>query len=72
MSEDRGDRRPVVEPVAYRVDDAAEALGISRSAIYELIRSNQLRTIKHGSRRLARSLASTSSSPLPWGTRHDV
>ena len=52
MSEERYERRPVVEPVAYRVDDAAEALGISRSAIYELIRSNQLRTIKHGSRRL--------------------
>lgn len=41
-----------VEPLAYRVDEAAEALRISRSAIYELIRSDQLRTIKHGSRRL--------------------
>jgi excisionase family DNA binding protein len=38
--------------VAYRVDEAAEALRISRDTIYELIRSGRLRTIKLGARRL--------------------
>lgn len=44
--------RPVVPAVLYRVDEAAEALRLSRSSIYELIRSGQLRTVKHGTRRL--------------------
>ncbi|WP_409141891.1 helix-turn-helix domain-containing protein [Cellulosimicrobium sp. RS] len=42
----------VVIPVVYRVEEAAEALRISRDSIYELIRSGRLRTIKVGSRRL--------------------
>ena len=42
----------VIPPVLYRVDEAAEALRISRSVIYELIRSGQLRTVKVGRRRL--------------------
>lgn len=37
-----------VVPVLYRVEEAAEALRISRSVIYELIRSEQLRTVKVG------------------------
>ena len=41
-----------VAPIAYRVDQAALALSLSRSAIYELIRSGRLRSIKQGSRRL--------------------
>jgi excisionase family DNA binding protein len=41
-----------VVPVVYRVEEAAEALRLSRSAIYELIRSGRLRTIKQGKRRL--------------------
>ena len=41
-----------VTPVLYRVDEAAEALRLSRSVIYELIRSGRLRTVKQGSRRL--------------------
>jgi excisionase family DNA binding protein len=44
-----------VEPVApllYRVEEAAEALRLSRSALYEVIRSGQLRTVKCGRRRL--------------------
>jgi excisionase family DNA binding protein len=41
-----------VEPVLYRVDEAAAALRLSRSSVYELIRSGQLRTVKHGRRRL--------------------
>ena len=41
-----------VPALAYRVGEAAEALRLSRSVIYELIRSGQLRTVKQGSRRL--------------------
>lgn len=37
-----------IAPVLYRVEEAAEALRVSRSVIYELIRSEQLRTIKVG------------------------
>lgn len=42
----------VVVPVLYTVDEACEALRMSRSVIYELIRSGRLRTIKEGKRRL--------------------
>lgn len=44
--------------VLYRVEEAAELLSVSRNRIYELIRSNQLRTVLVGkSRRVpARSL----------------
>lgn len=42
----------VVAPVLYRVEEAAEALRLSRSQIYELIRSGRLRTVKEGRRRL--------------------
>lgn len=45
-------KKAVIAPVLYRVDEAAEALRISRSVIYELIRSGQLRTVKVGRRRL--------------------
>lgn len=41
-----------VPPVVYRVDEAAVALRLSRSAIYELIRSGRLRSVKEGRRRL--------------------
>lgn len=41
-----------VPPVLYRVDEAADALRLSRSLIYELIRSGRLRTVKAGRRRL--------------------
>ena len=37
-----------VAPVLYRVDEAAQALRLSRSVIYELIRSGRLRTVKEG------------------------
>ena len=44
--------RAPVPAVLYRVDEAADALRLSRSALYELIRSGQLRTVKAGRRRL--------------------
>ena len=36
----------------YDVEEVAEALQLSRSALYELIRSGQLRSVKSGRRRL--------------------
>ncbi len=45
-------REREVQPVVYRVEEAAQALRLSRSVVYELIRSGKLRTVKHGSRRL--------------------
>jgi excisionase family DNA binding protein len=41
-----------IPPVLYRVDEAALALRLSRSVLYELIRSGRLRTVKVGRRRL--------------------
>lgn len=45
-------RESTVPAVMYRVEEAAQALRLSRSAVYELIRSGRLRSVKHGSRRL--------------------
>lgn len=42
----------VVPAVLYGVDEAAIALRLSRSLIYELIRSGRLRSVKQGRRRL--------------------
>ncbi|MQA87720.1 MAG: helix-turn-helix domain-containing protein [Streptosporangiales bacterium] len=39
------------------VDEAAERLRVSRWTLYNLIRSNQLRTVKIGRRRLVPSTA---------------
>ena len=44
--------RPPVPAVLYRVEEAADALRLSRSLLYELIRSGELRTVKAGRRRL--------------------
>lgn len=41
-----------VPAVLYGVDEAATALRLSRSLIYELIRSGRLRSVKQGRRRL--------------------
>ena len=41
-----------VPPVLYEVNEAAAALRLSRSHVYELIRSDQLRTVTVGRRRL--------------------
>ena len=48
----REERDVGVTPVLYRVDEAAEALRLSRSVVYELIRSGRLRSVKEGRRRL--------------------
>lgn len=44
--------RRSVPAVLYDVDEAAEALRLSRSTLYELIRSGRLRSVKSGRRRL--------------------
>jgi excisionase family DNA binding protein len=41
-----------VPAMLYGVEEAAAALRLSRSMLYELIRSGQLRTVKQGRRRL--------------------
>lgn len=41
-----------VTPLLYRVEEAAEALRLSRAMVYEIIRSGALRTVKIGTRRL--------------------
>ena len=41
-----------VPAVLYGVEEAAVALRLSRSVLYELIRAGQLRTVKQGRRRL--------------------
>lgn len=43
---------PVVIPVLYRVEEAAEALRLGRTVVYQLIRCGALRTVKVGTRRL--------------------
>ena len=48
-----------IAPVLYRVEEAAEALRLSRSVVYELIRSGRLRTVKEGRRRLVPVVALT-------------
>lgn len=46
------DMKREIPPLLYRVEEAAEALRMSRSVVYELIRSGRLRTVKEGRRRL--------------------
>lgn len=41
-----------VRPVAYNINDAAAALGISRRSIYMLISAGKLRKVKAGNRSL--------------------
>ena len=47
-----GERRSPVERLAYSPEEAAEALGISRHLVYDLLRTGQLRSRKAGNRRL--------------------
>ncbi len=46
--------RPLValEPVFLRLPDAMKVLGLSRSTIYELIRSGRLGSVREGASRL--------------------
>ncbi|SCG19734.1 transcriptional regulator, AlpA family [Micromonospora echinofusca] len=46
------DSPTLITPRVLRVEEAARALGIGRSLVYELIRSGRLRSFKVGSRRL--------------------
>lgn len=39
-------------PMLYRVDEACGLLALSRTVIYELIRSGRLRSVKQGRTRL--------------------
>jgi excisionase family DNA binding protein len=41
-----------IAPVLYRVEEAAAALRLGRTIVYELIRCGDLRTVKIGTRRL--------------------
>jgi excisionase family DNA binding protein len=41
-----------VPQLLYRVPDAMQALGLSRTVIYELIRSGRIRSVKQGRTRL--------------------
>ena len=42
----------MTEAVLYSVADAAAALGISRSAVWELLQSGEIASVKYGKRRL--------------------
>ena len=45
-------RRPLVEPLAYSVDRAAEISSVSKGSLYEEMRVGRLRSIKRCGRRL--------------------
>ena len=45
---------PPIEKLAYRVAEAAHALAISRSRLYELIGAGQIKILKDGGRTLIR------------------
>ena len=50
-----GDRRstpPLLQPLAYRVNDAIKVSGLSRSSIYKLIGEGKLRSVLVAGRRL--------------------
>jgi excisionase family DNA binding protein len=48
----------VTAPTAlYRIPDAMQALNLSRSKIYELIKAGRLRTVKEGRARLVPAAA---------------
>ncbi len=41
-----------IEPLGYRVNEAAKALGISRAFLYQLFASGKLRSVKVAGRRI--------------------
>lgn len=48
--QNEGGRRPLIRekpaPLAYRINDAAAAIGIGRTKIYELIAAGKLKAVK--------------------------
>lgn len=44
--------RTVIAPQLYRIPEAMRALSMSRSVIYELLRSGRLRSVRQGRARL--------------------
>lgn len=48
----RAAERVVIQPQLYRIPEAMRALSMSRSVIYELIRSGRLRSVREGRARL--------------------
>ncbi len=42
--------RPRPERLLYRVDEAAEAMGVGRSTVYEMVWRGELATVKIGKR----------------------
>jgi excisionase family DNA binding protein len=51
--------RKVADGYLLTIDEAAERLRVSRWSVYNLIRANQLRTVKIGRRRLVTPTALT-------------
>ncbi|MFC9243241.1 helix-turn-helix domain-containing protein [Streptomyces sp. NPDC057136] len=50
-------RTTEVSPALYRIPEAVRALGLSRSVVYDLIRTGRLRTVKEGRTRLVPAAA---------------
>ncbi|MDT0456805.1 helix-turn-helix domain-containing protein [Streptomyces sp. DSM 41527] len=49
----KSDRRTAeAAPVLYRIPQATRALGLSRTVVYDLIRTGRLRAVKEGRTRL--------------------
>ena len=46
MTADR--RQPVAEPISVRIPDAARLTGLSRSRLYELMKSGEIEFVKVG------------------------
>lgn len=46
------DRATPSAPLLYRVSDACRVLNLSRSVVYELLRTGRLRSVKEGRTRL--------------------
>lgn len=60
-----------VPAVLYGVEEAAAALRLSRSVLYELIRSGQLRTVKQGRRAWCRCPRWLSTWPVWSPASHE-
>jgi excisionase family DNA binding protein len=42
------DRTPIVEPISVHIPDAARLTGLSRSRVYELMKSGEIEFVKVG------------------------